>query len=93
MGRRPLRGARGVNVTLPYERRRAVINMGEAAREMLPYLHRGKGLTVRVPRETLRGVVRCLRHYPTKLDVEIAAESDPQSWGNPATEGTGHDNS
>lgn len=56
-------------MTLPDERARAVLEMGRAASQLVPYAHR-RSANPRVPRELLSRVARALRHYP--LDVDIA---------------------
>jgi hypothetical protein len=54
-------------MTLPNERTRAVIQMAREVQDLAPYMH-GKSDTVRVPREALRRLHACLRHYPAQID-------------------------
>lgn len=66
-------------MTLPDERTRAVAAMGDAVARLCSALA-GKG---RVPRELLLDVTRCLRHYPTHLDLWRSAQALPDTWGDP----------
>jgi hypothetical protein len=58
-------------MTLPYERTRSVIN----TREFLVELCCGE--IKRIPKEVRDRARRCLRHYPSPVDLSIAAEGAP----------------
>lgn len=68
-------------MTIPTERTRAVLQMGREVAEMAKYLY-GKGESARVPRDTIRTLVRLLRHYPTQFELELTAEQS-ELWGKP----------
>lgn len=67
---------------MPSERTRAVIKLGEAAAELVPLINR-RGDYVRVEKETIRNLVRWLRHYPTEGDLAVSADWLPEIWGEP----------
>lgn len=69
-------------LTLPYERTRAVLKLGEAVSDLMPLIHR-RGEHVKVEREKIVRLVRWLRHYPTEGDVALTAELCPELWGEP----------
>lgn len=56
-------------MTLPHERRNSVLWMREAVVKLIPYAAR-RGEYVRVRKADIEAVVRLLKHYPTRLDVE-----------------------
>lgn len=62
-------------MTLPPERTRAVLQMEEAVRRVLR-----DGGDVNRHRQAL---AVALRHYPTRLDMERAAEQAPEIFGPP----------
>lgn len=74
-------------MTLPDERTRAVLAMAEAVIALGPYMH-GNSDGVRVQRELLRRLHTCLRHYPTPLDMQNAAEHAPMVFGSAPKAGT-----
>lgn len=67
-------------MTIPSERTRAVNQMAEAV-EGLMFAVDWEGETVTLPREKLDRLMRCLRHYPTRFDMERTAEKCPELWG------------
>lgn len=69
-------------MTVPTERTRAVIKLGEAVTELVPLINR-RGDYVRVEKETIRNLVRWLRHYPTVGDMAMSADYLPEIWGEP----------
>jgi len=56
-------------MTLPDERYRAVVQTQRFLLEILT--------TPRVPKEIKEQARRCLRHYPSEYDMQIAAEGAP----------------
>lgn len=69
-------------MTVPSERTRAVLQLGDEVEALRQYLH-GYSEAARVPRETIRRLVRLLRHYPTRYDLEVSAGHVPHLWGPP----------
>lgn len=64
-------------MTIPYERYRAVIG----TEDFLYKLCNPKE-TPRVPSEVRRMARFCLRHYPTKFDMERACQGTPEVFAN-----------
>lgn len=71
-------------MTLPYERTYAVHNTREFLRSLLDPKQ-----TPKVPKKIRQQAYRCLKHYPTDLDLERAADDkifgkcalyDPSDW-------------
>jgi hypothetical protein len=67
-------------MTLPYERHRAVIN----AREFLVQLCCGE--IARIPKEVRERARRLLKHYPSPLDLDFAAQQAPDVFMRTAEE-------
>lgn len=70
-------------MTLPIERSRAVLDMEYNVLALKSYTVRktGNQTFAKVPLQLLDNVQRCLRHYPTKLDIEQSAKHAPMVWG------------
>lgn len=56
-------------MTLPYERTRAVLMTEEFLRDLMDAKK-----TPRVPKDIRRMAYTCLRHYPTKFEMEMVSE-------------------
>jgi hypothetical protein len=63
-------------MTLPDERTRAL----QYSRDFLRALLDPK-LTPKVPKDIRRWAARCLRHFPSDLDIAVAARKAPNTWG------------
>lgn len=63
-------------MTMPNERRWAVENTGRLLVDLL-----NPKQTPRVPSDIRKEASRCLRHYPLKYHMEIAAEESPEVFG------------
>ena len=63
-------------MTLPYERKRAVLQTGEFLKDLMD-----PKKTPRVPKEIRKQAYRCLRHYPLTYEMERAAEQAPDVFG------------
>ncbi len=63
-------------MTMPNERRWAVENTGRFLVDLL-----NPKQTPRVPSDIRKEASRCLRHYPLKYHMELAAEQAPQVFG------------
>ena len=63
-------------MTMPSERRSAV----NRTREFLVDLMNPKK-TPRVPKEIRENAYRCLKHYPSEYDMELAEEQAPDIFG------------
>jgi hypothetical protein len=70
-------------MTTPYERTRAVNELGNAVLKLHPYL-RGKGQTARVPVALLREITGWMRHYPMSSELSMCAEKCPCIWSSAA---------
>lgn len=71
-------------MTIPIERTRAVLHAGKTLSDLLPYAARGRrrGVKfVRVPVELLDAAARCLRHYPWRAEMWMAARKCPKWFG------------
>lgn len=55
-------------------------HMADAVQELIPYA-KCDGEFVRVPKNLLAAATRALRHYPTTLDLERAANRVPDVFG------------
>lgn len=64
-------------MTIPYERTRAI----EITEQFLVDLLNPK-VTPRIPKAIRMRASSCLRHYPGKYHMEIAAEKLPEVFGN-----------
>lgn len=62
-------------VTLPYERHRAVV---ETEKFLLELLDPKK--TPRVPKNIREQARWCLRHYPSRFEMELTSEKYPEMW-------------
>ena len=60
-------------MTLPDERYRAVAS----ARELLLEIANPGGRWKRIPKELRLHAIHCLRHYPTKWDMDVASNDSP----------------
>lgn len=69
-------------MTLPDERTNAVRTLRAQVLALAPLAH-GKSETVRVPRETIKHLVWCLKHYPNDYDLTLSAARCPETWGPP----------
>lgn len=67
-------------MTLPIERTWAVLNTQHRILELTKYTH-GKSETMLIPREQLRQLVLGLKHYPSKFDMNEAANLAPDIFG------------
>ena len=63
-------------MTIPTERSRAVVHAEQFLQELT-----NPRLTPRVPREIRQRALRILRHYPSKWDINCAAETSPDLFG------------
>ena len=63
-------------MTMPIERRHAVINTEQFLLDLC-----SPRITPRVPREIRDRARRLLKHYPHKFDMDLAAESAPDVFG------------
>lgn len=65
-------------MTTGTERTRAVLAVPAAIKALL--IHTQGAPMTRVPTQLLTDLARILRHYPTPVDMQIAAERDPEMW-------------
>jgi len=63
-------------MTLPVERKHAVINTEQFLKDLLD-----PKKTPRVPKYVREQARRCLKHYPLDYDMQRAAESAPDVFG------------
>lgn len=63
-------------MTIPTERTRAVIQAEELLLDLV-----SSRKTPRIPKEIRDRAARILRHYPSKYDMELAAETSPELFG------------
>lgn len=69
-------------MTMPFERSFAVINMGKAAANLLPYRAKRKGQKVcHIPSDLVEDIVRALRHYPGEFHINEAIKKAPEVFG------------
>ena len=70
-------------MTLPTERTNAVVNMELFVRELASFLgpHNEQREKIMIPRELVKNIVRCLRHYPSLYEMQVSAEKCPEIWG------------
>lgn len=59
-------------MTIPFERYRAVVQTEEFLKELLD-----PKKTPRVPKDIRRQALWCLRHYPSKYEMDRAAKQAP----------------
>jgi len=59
-------------MTIPYERLNAVVKTEQFLLELID-----PSKTPRIPKHIRQQALYCLRHYPSKLDMEMAAEKAP----------------
>lgn len=59
-------------MTIPYERLQAVAKTEQFLLELID-----PNKTPRIPKDIRQRALYCLRHYPTKFDMEMAAEKAP----------------
>ena len=62
-------------MTVPFERTRSVNSTYEFLCELLD-----PKKTPRVPKEIRRRASACLRHYPSKFDMEVISEREDSAW-------------
>jgi len=63
-------------MTLPYERKNAVVNTERFLLDLS-----NPRITPRIPKEIRDRARSLLKHYPTDLYMEMAAEQSPQVFG------------
>lgn len=63
-------------MTLPVERKHAVLNTEQFLKDLLD-----PKKTPRVPREVREQARRCLKHYPHKFEMDYASEQAPDVFG------------
>jgi len=63
-------------MTLPIERKHAVLNVERFLLDLS-----NPRITPRVPKEVRDQARRLLKHYPSKFDMECAAEQAPDVFG------------
>jgi hypothetical protein len=68
-------------MTLPVERKHAILNAEQFLRDLMD-----PKATPRVPLAVRQRAWRCLKHFPSKYDMEIASEQAPAVFGERNTE-------
>jgi len=63
-------------MTLPVERKHAVLNAEQFLRDLMD-----PKATPRVPLAVRQRAWRCLKHFPSKYDMEMASEQAPDVFG------------
>lgn len=63
-------------MTLPYERKSAVLRTEQFLKDLLD-----PKKTPRVPKAIREQAYRCLKHYPSVLYMDMAAEQAPDVFG------------
>ena len=63
-------------MTLPGERKHAVLNAEQFLRDLMD-----PKATPRVPLAVRQRAWRCLKHFPSKYDMEIASKQAPNVFG------------
>ena len=69
-------------MTTTDERTRAVLGMAQSARALARYTH-GDSANALVPRELLQALQGWLRHYPSRVELNITARECPGLWAPP----------
>jgi len=63
-------------MTLPVERKHAVLNAEQFLKDLMD-----PKATPRVPLAVRQRAWRCLKHFPSKYDMELASEQAPTVFG------------